>query len=730
MAKKEFMAEEVQKMMTNLEMVRNIAIVAHVDHGKTTLTDSLVARAGLMSKELAGEQRVMDFDEVEMARGITIKAAYISLGFNYGGKDYMVNLIDTPGHVDFGGHVTRAMRAVDGVVLVVDAVEGVMPQTETVLRQAMKEKSRPVLFINKIDRLINELKLDSKGMQEKLLKVITKVNKLITQFGPADMRDQWILDVGKGNIAFGSAFNKWAISGSAMKRLNISFNDLYNMCAAGAHKELSEKAPLDEVILQMCVEHLPNPTFAQKYRIDTIWHGDKESPFYKGMTGCDRNGKFAAVVFGVAMDKHAGEVAICRVLSGTAKRGLEVVQASKKITGRVSQVSIYMGPDRVNVEDVPAGNIVALVGLKDLYVGETLSEGEMDPFDQIKHYSQPVVTKSIEAKNPKDLIKLIDVLRGMAKEDPTFKVELNMDTGEHLIFGMGDLHLEVLEGKIQTDKGIPIVTSPPIVVYKEFITKKFGPVEGKSPNKHTKFQIVVEPLDQGVYDAIETGMIPEGKVRGKSIVDMLIEKGMEREEAKGVKDIYGNNVFVDKTKGIQYMHEVMELLIQGFEEAIDHGPLTKEKMTGVKVSVVDATIHEDPVHRGPAQIIPAVKKAIYAASLQAGITLLEPKQKLLVQVPQEYMSAVITNVQGKRGQLLDTEVEDEVVNVTSKVPVAEMFGFSNIIRGATQGRAVWYQEYFGYEKVPKDLLDKVVRDIRKRKGEPEAPPTPEFFLEM
>lgn len=730
MAKKDFMAEEVQKMMTNLEMVRNIAIVAHVDHGKTTLTDSLVARAGLMSKDLAGEQRVMDFDEVEMARGITIKAAYISLGFSYNGKDYMVNLIDTPGHVDFGGHVTRAMRAVDGVVLVVDAVEGVMPQTETVLRQAMKEKSRPVLFINKVDRLINELKLDSKGMQEKLLKVITKVNKLITQFGPADMRSEWILDVGKGNIAFGSAFNKWAISGSSMKRLNISFNDLYNMCAAGAHKELSDKAPLDEVILQMCVEHLPNPTFAQRYRIDTIWHGDKESPFYKGMTGCDRNGKFAAVVFGVAMDKHAGEVAICRVLSGTAKRGLEVIQASKKVTGRVSQVSIYMGPDRVNVEDVPAGNIVALVGLKDLYVGETLSEGEMDPFDQIKHYSQPVVTKSIEAKNPKDLIKLIDVLRGMAKEDPTFKVELNMDTGEHLIFGMGDLHLEVLEGKIQTDKGIAIVTSPPIVVYKEFITKKFGPVEGKSPNKHTKFQVIVEPLDQGVYDAIETGIIPEGKVRGKSVTEMLIEKGMEREEAKGVKNIYGNNVFVDKTKGIQYMHEVMELLIQGFEEAIDHGPLTKEKMTGLKVSVVDATIHEDPVHRGPAQIIPAIKKAIYAASLQAGITLLEPKQKLLVQVPQEYMSAVISNVQGKRGQLLDTEVEDEVVNVTSKVPVAEMFGFSNIIRGATQGRAVWYQEYFGYEKVPKELLDKVVRDIRKRKGEPEAPPTPEFFLEM
>ncbi len=728
MTRKEFMATEVQKLMSDLKYVRNIAIVAHVDHGKTTLSDSLVARAGLMSKELAGEQRVMDFDEIEQKRGITIKAAYISLGFSYLGQDHMINLIDTPGHVDFGGHVTRAMRAVDGVILVVDCVEGVMPQTETVLRQALKERSRPVVFINKVDRLINELQLDSKQMQERLLKIITKINKLITQFAPPEFKDKWQIDVAGGNVAFGSAFNKWAISAASMKRLNITFNDLYTYCKEGKHAELSEKAPLDEVILEMSIQQLPNPAEAQKYRIDSLWHGEHETDIYKNMISCDPNAKLTGVVFGVAMDPHAGEVAICRLFAGTAKKGVELKQISKQTSGKIQQVSINMGPDRINIEDVPAGNIVAIVGLHDLYVGETLCEVEIEPFDQIKHYSQPVVTKSIEAKNPKDLVKLIDVLRGIAREDPTFKVELNMDTGEHLIFGMGDLHLEIIETKIVNDKGILIETSPPIVVYKECISSKFGPIEGKSPNKHSKFQVIVEPLEEGLLKAMEENNIPEGKVRGKTVQELLIQYGLPRDEAKNSKMIYGNNLFIDMTKGVQYMSEVMELLMQGFEEAMRQGPLAKEKVTGVKISVVDAVIHEDPVHRGPAQIIPAIRRAIYAGMMSAGVTLLEPKQKLFVQVPQEYMSTVINNVQGKRGQMLSIEQEGEVVDLNSKVPVAEMFGFANVLRGATQGRAVWYYEYFGYEKLPRDLQDKIVREIRKRKGEQEQPPDAAFFM--
>lgn len=695
----------------------------------TTMTDSLVARAGLISKELAGEQRVMDFDEQEQARGITIKAANISLGFNFNGEDYLINLIDTPGHVDFGGHVTRAMRAVDGIVLVVDSVEGIMPQTETVLRQALKEKAKPTIFINKIDRLINELQLDSNAMTARFTKIILGLNKIIEQYAPEDKREDWRIEVQKGNIAFGTAFHKWALSVKSMTKFNIKFSDMYEMCKRGDHKQLVEKSPLDEVLLGMVIEHLPTPLVAQKYRIPVIWKGDMESKEGKWMSDCDSKGKIIGVCVGVVNDEHAGEVAVVRLFSGTVKKGDMLFLASRLTREKVQQCAIYMGADRVMIDNVLAGNIVGIVGLRDVYVGETVSEEQITPFEQIKHYAEPVVTKSIEAKDSKDLAKLILVLRAISKEDPTLKVEINQETGEHLISGMGELHLEIIEYKITKEKGVNIVTTPPIVVYRETILGGAGPIEGKSPNKHTKLKFVIEPLEKGVYDAMVEGKIPDGRPKGKALVETLVEAGMERDSAKAVLDIYNKNMLINETRGIQYLNEIMELLIQGFEEAMQKGPLAKEKVVGVKVKLVDATIHEDPVHRGPAQIIPATKRPIYAGMLIAGVTLQEPKQKVTILVPQEYMGNVITLTQGRRSQMVDIQQEGEGTTVIVKMPVAEMFGFGNDLRSASQGRAIPYQEYAGYEPLPRDLLAKVVKQIRERKGDKPDPPTPEDFLE-
>ncbi|MEM4348156.1 MAG: elongation factor EF-2 [Candidatus Anstonellaceae archaeon] len=730
MVRKEYVVEEVVKMMDNIDNVRNIAIVAHVDHGKTTMTDSLVARAGLISKELAGEQRVMDFDEQEQARGITIKAANISLAFNYDGQDYLINLIDTPGHVDFGGHVTRAMRAVDGVVLVVDAVEGIMPQTETVLRQALKERAKPTVFINKVDRLINELQLDANAMQARFIKIITGINKIIEQHAPPEKKTEWQIGVSKGNVAFGSAFHKWAVSIKSMNKFSIKFPDIYNHCRAGEHKILVEKSPLDEVLLQMVVDHLPNPKEAQKYRIPVIWKGDLDSEDGKAMLSCDPKAKTIGVCFGVVNDEHAGEVAVVRLFSGAVKKGDMLYLASRMTNEKVQQCAIYMGPDRVMVDGAIAGSIVGLVGLRDIYVGETVSAGPITPFEQIKHYSEPVVTKSIEAKDSKDLSKLILALRQISKEDPTLKVEINHETGEHLISGMGELHLEIIEYKIAKEKGIPIVTSPPIVVYREMITGKSDLVEGKSPNKHTKLKFMVEPLEKSVYEAMIEGKIPDGRPKGKAIVETLVECGMPREDAKSVIDIHNKNVLINDTRGIQYLNEIMELLIQGFEEAMDCGPLAKEKVVGVKVRLQDALIHEDPVHRGPAQIIPATKRPIYAAMLYAGVTLQEPKQKVTILCPHEYVGNVINLIQGRRGQLLDMQQEGETSIIIVKLPVAEMFGFGNDLRSATQGRGIPYQEYAGYEPLPKELVAKVVKQIRTRKGEKPEPPSPNDFLDL
>ncbi|MFH1056456.1 MAG: elongation factor EF-2 [Candidatus Micrarchaeota archaeon] len=728
MARKEVVVEDVVRLMKNTECVRNMGIVAHVDHGKTTMSDSLVARAGLISKELAGEQRVLDYDPQEQARGITIKAANISLGFTYNGKEYLINLIDTPGHVDFGGHVTRAMRAVDGVILVVDSVEGVMPQTETVLRQALKEKVKPVLFINKIDRLINELKMTFPQMQERFVKIIAGINKLIGNYGPPEFKEEWRISVEKGNVAFGTGFNKWAISFPTMQRFGINFKHIYDYCSKEDHAWLQEKAPLDEVILEMAINLLPSPAKSQKYRIPVIWKGDLESEHGKGMLNCDPNGKVTFMVTAIAVDEHAGDIAVGRLYSGTVRKGTELYSASQYRTEKLQSVAVYMGPDRVLVDEATPGNIVALIGLKEVYAGETLSEGEMAPFEQIKHHSEPVVTKSVEAKNPRDLLKLIEVLRKLSKEDPTLRVEINQETGEHLISGMGELHLEIIEYKIQNERKVEIQTSPPIVVYKEAITGEGPELEGKSPNKHNKFKLYVEPLEEGVLKALQEGEITE-KMKGKDLIDRLIKAGLPRDEAKKVMAIHNNNLFIDVSKGVQYLQDIKELLIDAFNEAMNQGPLAKEKCVGVKVLLTDASIHVDPAHRGPAQIIPAVKRPIYAGMVYAKTVLLEPKQKLFVSSPVEYLSNIIAQIKSRRGDIIATTQEGESITVDAKVPVAMMFGFANEIRGATSGRAAWYYEYAGYEPVPAGLQASTIASIRKRKGEPETPPTAKDFMD-
>ncbi len=728
MTKKESVVEIVQRLMDNIDTIRNIAIVAHVDHGKTTLSDSLVARAGLISKELAGSQRVLDYDEQEQERGITIKSANISLVFKFKDNDYLINLIDTPGHVDFGGHVTRAMRAVDGVVVVIDAVEGIMPQTETVLRQAIKERAKPVIFINKVDRLINEMRLTPQDMRDKLANIVLKVNELISKYAPEEYKNKWKVSVDNGTITFGSAFYKWAVSADSMKRTGLGFKDIIELTQNNKIKELQDKMPVDEIILEMAINHLPNPVIAQKYRIPHLWKGDIKTQTGKDMINCDKKGKTVGICFGVINDPHAGEVALIRLFSGTIKKSDQLYLAARLAYEKVQQLGIYMGKDRIMCEELRAGNIAGVVGLKDVYVGETISSEEVEPFEEIKHYSEPVITKSIEAKESKDLAKLIQALRAISKEDPTIKIEINHETGEHLISGMGELHLEIIEHKIKHEKKINIITSPPIVVYRETINSKGPEVEGKSPNKHTKLVFSAEPLEQGVIKAIEEGHISDGKPKGKLAIADFIDAGMERSEAKKVVYVYNKNVLINASRGVQYLNEIMELVVQGFQEAMRKGPVAQEKMVGVKVKILDGSIHEDPVHRGPAQIVPTTRNPIYVSLLTAGVSLQEPKQKILIQVPHDFSGSVITLLNGKRGQLLNLEQEGEISTVKFNLPVAEMFGFSSELRSATQGKAIWYQEYAGYENLPKQLQENVMKQIRERKGLKPKPSQAKDFM--
>ncbi|HDJ38709.1 MAG TPA: elongation factor EF-2 [Methanosarcinales archaeon] len=727
MGVKKKMVERVRELMNQPEQIRNIGIVAHIDHGKTTLTDNLLAGAGMISKELAGTQLFMDSDEEEQERGITIDAANVSMVHEFEGKEYLINLIDTPGHVDFGGDVTRAMRAVDGAVVVVDAVEGAMPQTETVLRQALKENVTPVLFINKVDRLINELQVDSQTMQIKLGKVIDNVNKLIKGMSEEKYKE-WRLDAANGTVAFGSALYNWAISVTYMKKSGIGFKEVYDYCKKEDMKSLAKKCPLHEVMNDMVIKHLPNPLTAQKNRVPVIWHGDIDSKIGTQMVSCDPDGDVALMVTKITRDPHAGEIATGRLFSGTLKRGQELYISGVSKTDRIQQVGVFMGPDRLDVEQIPAGNIAAVTGLKNAIVGSTASSlPDMEPFETIRHASEPVVTVAVEAKHMRDLPKLIEVLRQVSKEDPTLYVKIDEETGEHLLAGMGELHLEVIGHRIERDKGVEITTSEPIVVYRETITGSAGPVEGKSPNRHNRFYIEVEPLDEAVTEMIKSGEIAMrmDKIERR---DKLIEAGFDKDEAKSVAAISETNIFLDMTKGIQYLRETMELIIEGFVEATTAGPMSREPCQGMKFRLVDVKLHEDAVHRGPAQVIPAVRQAIQAAILMAETTLLEPFQKVFIQVPQDQMGGAISEIQGRRGAILNMTQEGDVTDIEAKAPVAELFGFAGDLRSATEGRALWSTEFVGFEPLPKNLLPDIVKQIRTRKGLKPGIPKPSDFV--
>jgi len=716
MGRRKKIVEQCERLMDNPEQIRNIAIAAHVDHGKTTLTDNLLAGAGMISEDTAGEQLAMDTEEDEQERGITIDAANVSMTHEYEGEDHLINLIDTPGHVDFGGDVTRAMRAVDGALVVVDAVEGAMPQTETVVRQALREGVKPTLFINKVDRLISELQEGPEEMQERLLSVIGDVNELIR--GMTEDKDDiedWTVSVEDGTVAFGSALYKWGVSMPSMQRTGMDFGDIIDLERADKRQELHEKTPLADVVLDMVAEHFPNPVDAQPRRIPTVWRGDPDSDIAESMRLVDEDGEVVLMVTDIGVDPHAGEIAAGRVFSGTLEKGQELYVSGTAGKNRVQSVGIYMGGEREEVDRVPAGNIAAVTGLKDAIAGSTVSSVEMTPFESIDHISEPVITKSIEAQNMDDLPKLIETLRQVSKEDPTISIEINEDTGEHLISGQGELHLEVQTQRIERNQGIPVTTGEPIVVYRETPTSDSQEVEGVSPNRHNKFYITIEQLGDEVLEQLRLGEVsmdmPEQERR-----EVLQEAGMDKETSQDVENIIGRNIFIDDTKGIQHLNETMELVVDGLTDALEDGPLAAEPVEGALIRLHDARLHEDAIHRGPAQVIPAVRDAVHRALIDAEIRLLEPIQDVRIDVPSEHMGAASGEIQGRRGRVDDMYQEGDLMVVEGIAPVDEMIGFSSDIRSATEGRASWNTENAGFRVMSDNLQRDIITEIRERKG--------------
>jgi elongation factor 2 len=692
--------QDIIRIIDTKDQIRNFGVIAHVDHGKTTMSDSLLAASGIISPSVAGQALALDSMKLEQNRQMTIRGANVTLFYEHEGKEYVINMIDTPGHIDFTGRVTRALRAIDGVVVVSDSVEGIMTQTETVTRQALEERVRPVLYINKIDRLVKELRLDPPAMQKWLSNIIAEFNKLVDIY--------------------------------AAQKKGFSFKDVYDAYTSddpSKIKDLSEKAPLHEAVLGMVVQHHPPPHIAQKYRIPKIWPGDLNSDIGKSLVNCDEKGPAVMMVTTINVDPQAGRIATGRLFSGTIKDGDEVYLIDAKRPGKVQSVNIYMGNTREVVSVIPAGNIPALLGLDYAVAGETISTVKnIVAFESIKYVSEPVVTIAVETKHPKDLPKLVEALRKITVEDPNLIIKINEESGETLMAGMGVLHLEIATSLLQ-EAGLSITTSQPLINYRETIRSKGGPIMSKSPNRHNKIFMRVEPLREDIIEMIKNGHIKEDMDK-KELAKTLREKGWNADEARNVSAIDpSGNMLVDETKGVQFIQESMDSIKSGFDDVVHSGALAHETLRGVKFVLNHFVPHEDPAHRGLAQLMPATRRSMLGSMLIADPVLLEPILGIEVKCPQEQIGTVAGILSGKRGKLLNVDQKGVIAIMQGEVPASETFDLSEVMRGGTAGKAMWSTYFKSWQAVPQSVIRTLIADVRKRKGLNPEPPSPDEFID-
>jgi elongation factor 2 len=701
---------DILRLMDKKESIRNMGIIAHIDHGKTTLTDSLLAGTGLLSPKVAGSARVLDYLEEEQKRGITLKTANISLLYKTADGSFIVNLVDTPGHVDFTGKVTRALRSIDGAVVVVDAVEEIMAQTEIVIRQALEERVRPTLFINKVDRLITELKLDVEEIQEKFTRIIGNFNDLIEIYGEPPFRGKWKINPAAGNVSFGSALHRWGFTLSVARQKDVKFSDIIGAYENDEYEKLEKALPLCRAILDMAVNYIPNPQQAQGYRVEKIWKGDMASEAGRAMAGCDDNGPTIVCITHVQVNPNLGLTATGRLFSGTVKTGDMVYLVNAQTESEIRQVAIYMGAFKEPVDQIAAGNLVALNGFELAKAGETIvdvkhNEG-MVPFERINYVSEPVVTVAVEPKNPKDLPNLLAAMDRLATEDPNLATTVNRETGEYLLSGMGELHLEIAMKHLRERlSGMEITISSPRVVYRENIMRKGAVATAWSPNRQNKFAVQVEPLDEDF----------EGH-------------SLENAEIMLAVDKY-KNVFVDPTGKAEQFQQALNFIISGFTFACRAGPLCGEPMRGVKTSLMGIQLSENTEHRSPVEIMHGVGKAIFGSFLTAKPVLFEPVYKTVISAPAELAGECSRIISGRRGKISAFEQKGVFTVLTCYIPVAETFGLAAELRSTTSGRALWQSLFTRWQKIPEKLEVKIIKEIRKRKGLPTEVPKPEQFLE-
>jgi elongation factor 2 len=722
------MAEIVQ-LMRKKEAIRNIGIVAHVDHGKTTMVDSLLVGAGLLSPQVAGPARVLDYLDEEQKRGITIKTANISLVHHVHDHSYLINLIDTPGHVDFAGKVTGALRAIDGAVVVVDAVEEIMAQTETVTRLILEERIRPTLFINKIDRLIKEMKLTPAQIESKLSKIIRDFNNLIEIYAEPDFKEKWKVDPNGESVVFGSALHRWGFTLKIAdeKGVNLSNAKIRDIYRRGEHQKLSSMVPLHTAILEMVVKNLPNPIESQTYRVPKIWKGDISSEVGQAMSNCRDEGPTVMCVTKVQLPPDIGLVAAARLFSGSIEEGDEIYIVEDDKEYRVQHVFMYMGAFREAVRKITAGNIAALSGLGSAKAGNTLVDPEykraMVPFEQVRQVAEPVMTIVIEPKRAVDLPRIVEAMDRIVLEDPNLVTATEEETGQYLVSGTGELQLQIALDSLKQHIGeVELTVSSPTAAYRETILRQSKIVMAKSQNKRNEFWVQTEPIE-----AKDARLTYESQSQRATDKDRNVSLSWKEEDVWASDE--NKNVLVDVTSNVQNLQDVKDSIVAGFYWACKRGPLCEEPLRGIMAKLVAVHLDESPAERDPTQVMRAVTRAILGSMLTASPVLLEPVFRIEITVPTEWFGACSSVVTRRRGKIQAVEQKGPLTIVKGSIPVSETFGLTDEMRSTTSGHAFWQLAFDRWEKTPERLATETISRIRKKRGLSPQIPKPETFVD-
>ncbi|KAN0111581.1 P-loop containing nucleoside triphosphate hydrolase protein [Russula decolorans] len=836
-----FTVDQIRALMDKPTNIRNMSVIAHVDHGKSTLTDSLVSKAGIIAGAKAGETRYTDTRDDEKERGITIKSTAISMYFQINkeelptikqkteGHEFLINLIDSPGHVDFSSEVTAALRVTDGALVVVDCVEGVCVQTETVLRQALGERIKPVVIINKVDRALLELQVSKEDLYQTFLRTIESVNVIVSTYHDEALGDVQVYP-DKGTVAFGSGLHGWGFTlrqfaARYAKKFGVdkdkmmaklwgdnffnpvtkkwstksadadgkpherAFNQFVldpifkifesvmnfqkekiapmleklDVKLAQDERELEGKAllkvimrkflPAGDSLLEMIVINLPSPATAQRYRVETLYEGPMDDESAIGIRDCDPKGPLVLYVSKMVPTSDKGRFyAFGRIFSGTVRSGPKIrIQGPNYVPGKkedlfvksIQRTVLMMGRYVEPIEDCPAGNIVGLVGVDQflLKTGTLTTSDTAHNMKVMKFSVSPVVQVAVEVKNAADLPKLVEGLKRLSKSDPCVQAWI-AETGEHIVAGAGELHLEICLKDLQEDHaGVPLKISDPVVGYRETVKAESSIVAlSKSQNKHNRLYAKALPLDEELTVAIENGKVTardDFKLRARVLAD---EFSWDVTDARKIwcfgPDTTGPNLLVDVTKGVQYLNEIKDSCVAAFQWATKEGVCAEENMRGVRINVLDVTLHADAIHRGGGQIIPTCRRVTYAACLLATPGLQEPVYLVEIQCPENAIGGIYSVLNKRRGQVFSEEqrVGTPMFTVKAYLPVMESFGFNGDLRQATSGQAFPQSVFDHWELMNGTPLDKggkledMVRSIRTRKGlKPDIPSLDTYY---